>query len=47
MEIDMGEVDLVFGFCVYYTKIPSNAGHNSYRGPDILTDLEIILTNLT
>jgi hypothetical protein len=22
MEIDMGEVDLVFGFCVYYTKNP-------------------------
>jgi len=22
MEIDMGEVDLVFGFCVYYNKNP-------------------------
>jgi hypothetical protein len=22
MEIDMGEVDLVFGFCVYYIKNP-------------------------
>jgi hypothetical protein len=22
MEIDMGEVDLVFGFCVYDTKNP-------------------------
>ena len=22
MEIEMGEVDLVFGFCVYYTKNP-------------------------
>jgi hypothetical protein len=22
MEIDIGEVDLVFGFCVFYTKNP-------------------------